>query len=319
VVGEDLIPPAQKLSDKEGMASIRLPPGKHRVAVVSKEPLFSRSDVNKDIAVTVGSYERLEVSLSPAKRLFGKVVDAAGRPVGGARVIAGTTTGSGTTDANGRFGFTWDLCNVGDTRPLVLEARHRERSLHGIQEVADGNQEVTIKVSPAARVFGYVTDPNGRPLAGALVWHWGHGYRTDSNGRYEIGAVPPGLVGVDVEANDHGRANGKMQLDAVPAEPRRMPDVVLEPANLSVAGVVKDLDGMPVADATVWVQGDGQPNYPHAKTDKQGRFRVNGLCKGPIGLGVRYRPRDLQFFGPVKQGDMDLKVTVVEKPRVVPP
>lgn len=75
-----------------------------------------------------------------------------------------------------------------------------------------------------------------------------------------------------------------------------------EPASGELAGQVIGTDGRPVADAEVFNQGDGRERVATI-TDSRGRFRLEGLFRGPKYAFVR-KP-GYRFTGARSEGDAD--------------
>ena len=81
---------------------------------------------------------------------------------------------------------------------------------------------------------------------------------TDAEGRYKSSALwPTDRYNVSVTAPGFGKGESEQVL-GVAGKTHEIADVRLERANLAVRGVVVDLDGKPVAGATVFNRGDGE-------------------------------------------------------------
>ena len=65
-----------------------------------------------------------------------------------------------------------------------------------------------------------------------------------------------------------------------------LPDLKLHPSGLAVSGTVMDYMGNSVVDCIVRVSGPGQPEFEPAKTNAQGKFRIEGLIAGKVRLTV---------------------------------
>jgi beta-lactamase regulating signal transducer with metallopeptidase domain/thiol-disulfide isomerase/thioredoxin/uncharacterized GH25 family protein len=121
-----------------------------------------------------------------------------------------------TTDAEGR----WSLDNVpaGDKVKVRLLLNHRDyisdQTWGGLQEKQGVTMEAlrartaAITMQSGVSVTGTVTDPDGQPIAGAVVvrgdhpyWEWGsQEVRTDARGAYRLQALPRGPLTVTAVA-----------------------------------------------------------------------------------------------------------------------
>jgi len=116
----------------------------------------------------------------------------------------------------------------------------------------------------------------------------GKAVRSDTEGRFEITAMPPGRkYSLDATAKGYGSANQNIQQDA---DTNR---IVLEPCVLKVAdrklaGEVIDTDDKPVARANVYMYGQGQPNTS-VRTDDKGRFKFDEVCEGSVQISASSR------------------------------
>jgi hypothetical protein len=134
---------------------------------------------------------------------------------------------------------------------------------------------------PNAKVFGWVTEPSGKPIPNMLVdgalrnTYWGYQARTDRNGRYEI-AVPTGEVTIMVDL--WNRKNVVARVD----RPTRLDFTHPRFLRARIRGRVVDRTGKPVAGIVVsiqsWKMGTTET------TDSQGRFywRAEGASRIPL-------------------------------------
>jgi protocatechuate 3,4-dioxygenase beta subunit len=148
-------------------------------------------------------------------------------------------------------------------------------------------------------IRGRVTDPGGRPLAGAVVQAMRPGVAvsqatTDVNGRYDISGLAAGELRVRVSrtgylAVEYGQQGASLpgrMVTVGPDSPTERVDVVV-PRGSAIAGVVVDEYGEPLQDVEVTVlQVRSIAGRPRAlrvsgrRTDDRGRYRAFGLLPG---------------------------------------
>ena len=195
------------------------------------------------------------------------------------------------TDADGKFELDWNpgqFAGQNDSTMCVL-VRDAEHNLAVAQDIDEETTNLDLKLAPGLTLSGRV-EAGGKPLTNAtaqlVFWSgrsgaWLQGLaRTNTPGRYEIPALPPGRkYGVTVSAPGYGQKQ-LFNLD-ISADPGRqeLDPVELTLANLKLAGQVLDADDQPVADCNVQLNGDGQPSA-QARTDHDGRFVFAHVCEG---------------------------------------
>lgn len=238
----------------------------------------------------------LEVRLQPNAKPIGRVVDAAGRPLAGARLSlrAPGAELAATSDAGGDFSFP--PTPAGDYRIVVqkpgyVALRDRVRFL-------PGGPRLWVELLEGARVSGIVLSPEGAPVADARVEALApdvDAARSDAEGRFQLSGIPPG--GIRVRAQAEGYGAGVADLSLVPGQAASQ-DVVLVPPT-AVSGQVSDGGGSPLADAVVWVTGPADERQ--GRSDAEGKFRVEGLGMGPFLVSATkagFRPDQRDRIGP---------------------
>lgn len=158
------------------------------------------------ISVAEGAvHSGIVLRLGPASAVTGRVVDARGEPVPGARVLlhqdrasASWPTRSGATDSSGRFEFAGLPAGaflLFATAPGRGAAQHDTIALRAGQRAA-----VELTLGGAGSVAGAVRDANGVSVEGARVGLEGAPRvpeaRTDANGHYRLEGVPAGSAEV---------------------------------------------------------------------------------------------------------------------------
>jgi protocatechuate 3,4-dioxygenase beta subunit len=267
----------------------KLPPGSHALSVLAPGHAPTRVDFDvgsRAAAVDVGDV-RLEAGLS----IRGRVSDRAGNLVADATILGYASqprNPAGTAEArsgpDGRFALS-GLSHA--VYRLRVEAGGYGTAL---RSAAAGEENLDLVLEPAGAITGVAVDDAGQPI--------------DS---YQVAAHPTGDHQVP-RTTDVGTADGRFRLEDVAGgtyllqltAPERAPatrsDIVV-PAGGSVdvgrirlarggvvRGTVADLQGSPVAGATVSVRPAGgdysDGNEPEEGSDASGAFEVRGVAAG---------------------------------------
>lgn len=213
----------------------------------------------------------------------------AGIPV---RVIGGNfASGDLKTDAKGEFELTrFPWPNGLRDLPCVLVC-DADLNLAVAQELDEETTNLVLKLEPGLTLAGRV-ESDGKPLSNvtAQLVFWSDSFgqcfpgmaRTNTPGRYEIPALPPGRkYGVIVSAAGYSqRQNHNLEISTEPGR-QELDPVELKPATLRLAGQLVDSDDKPVARCNVSIGGDEQPNES-TRTDRDGRFSFAHVCEGPV-------------------------------------
>ncbi len=318
---------ASGVSNSDGIATIRLEPGEYALQGAYKE---GYSSVREQQTVTVedGKTTRLEIELKANPRITGVVRDPNGRPVVGASLrICPMGQKETNSDKEGKFEISWNPEQRGTPEPpLVLVARHAGQNLAAVVDIDENTKTFDVNMSPGIVFTGKVIDPNGKPVAGARVGvnlrvsNYGSSFGndvvvTDQEGGYEYKAVPDGQK-YDVSARADGYGESSVSVDTDNAVNNRLEikPLMLKVADMSISGIVVDVNDKPMANTEVSVNGQGQ-QYRHSTTDAQGKFIIDKLCDGQVYVNANVRSigmGSMPMYGNVnaKAGDTDVKVVV---------
>jgi protocatechuate 3,4-dioxygenase beta subunit len=323
-------------------------------SVYSKHPCFyqgMRTDHNGkalfraplgqcDITAGYGEYSqynnKIVVKHTPTKgkillehcpEITGTVRDMAGRAVPGALVTIIPPSTTVRTDANGNFHINWLV--VGKKANLL--ARDEQRNLAGMTKINNHSRPVNIVLKPALTLAGQITDPNGQTIPVARIQlvtrllNWqvriGNELITDSEGCFEISAVPPFLKEDMYRFNINAAGYCPVRFDGISLGETSSKHVdlspfVLHPLNMSISGIVVDAGGKLIANKAVTLGGpDGGQGQPRkgTMTDTNGRFFFSRISKGPLRLQAGWASDDDEGFADAQAGDKDVKIVLGEK------
>jgi protocatechuate 3,4-dioxygenase beta subunit len=284
------LPEAERPSvtaDARGNFSVRgVAPGMHRVRVTGdgyeawEEPYFKLEPVT-----------RLDVRLHGASFLTGRVVDATGAPVRGARVWPeGARAGEAAESGEGG-GFSLEvgrgIYRVFARKDALAGALERQVAAGAGQTV----KHLVITLSQGATLSGEVVSvdregaPSSRPVAacGLLLMVGKERLESscDQGGRFEWTGLPVGIGSLAVTSPGHAPA--KVEHLALAAGERMRVRIEVSP-DAAVAGRVTDPAGQPVPGALVRARLFGPQGGASslAMTDAEGRFRIGDVPSGEV-------------------------------------
>ncbi len=246
--------------------------------------------VRTSVRVFSGAVAPVTLALEGELRaLRGRVVDARGFPIAGARVrvrsLRSRTPFAQTTES-GDDG-TWSIEGM-PLPPWSLEADHTDYALTRLAEVDDAARELRVMLAPCAAVRGVVTDSlSGAGLRGARVRLRGAAGSfeadTQTDGAWDVLRVPAGAYGV--QADHASYVTGTAEI-VVAERGRTLADVegvalALVPGG-ALRGEVVDALGAPVSGAEVTAGPAGvPPDWTRAaRTDPRGGFVLRGVPAG---------------------------------------
>ncbi|MGQ0633605.1 MAG: carboxypeptidase regulatory-like domain-containing protein [Planctomycetaceae bacterium] len=171
----------------------------------------------------------------------------------------------------------------------------------------------SFKLAAGGSVHGTVRDESGNPLPNASVTYlssgtpssprgvWSHGtsFTTDAQGAFHHLHLPlNAATKVSVNLEDYLPQQTEVTLTDRQREQQLEIRLQRRPRGGSIAGVVTDRDGRPLAGAKVQNSGNNPNQKRETTTDADGRFVLHDLLKGIAGYEVVVRsPR----FAPVMQ------------------
>jgi hypothetical protein len=279
-------------------------------------------DAVEDAEVAVGDAKPITIRLAPGATVHGYVLDGEAPVVGAAIELSRpgyppTTEASATTSATGEFTLVSSGAVVLAMADYTVDT--------GPLELRRAPVELVVHATPKAIARGHVLQ-DGKPVAGATVETIKAKSRatatSDATGAYELRGLECPCV-LEADSADH-TAFGTVELAPGLREVKDGVDIALG-FDASIAGVVVDQDGAPVAGAFVRFDLLGGADQGRDATAADGTFRAGGLRGGgDYGIEIdedqELPPASSGSFPPVHVADAHTHVTdqrfVVENRRL---
>lgn len=269
-------------------------------------------------------------------RLTGKITDASGAPVGGARVAiysavyANASSDDNRSDAEGNYSVSLQNTQVmfqPNFTPAII-ARSLARNLAAYHNLTRQDTKVDLQLQPGITFSGVVQDTKGTPLGGAVVRFqikMGNNNATslqndtpaNPDGTFSIPALPQGMD-YFLQASCPGYGMATITISAADSRTASftVPAIKLKLADRRIEGTVVDLRDKPVSGAMVFLTGLGQPDA-NTRSDANGHFAFPQVCEGAA-IVMAYRtdggavvPAHTQAQG----GDMNIVVKLGATPQ----
>ena len=275
-------------SDAFGRFKARVPAGKVYVAVdrigdremPNSAYLWATLDAAHNPPLELRIPDAL--AMGPVLHLGGRVVDAAGQPVGGATVVDLNTRFAVVSQDDGTFHFEGKI----DAGDLLVATKGTAISGNAF-EVLNG-VDVKVKLDSTSSVIeGAVVGEDGKPVAGARItlsgddqpsYYYYPEAVTDANGTYRFEGIYPGIDHFFLWAKKNGYGSVTIQPIKVSAgEDKKLETLTMVLADGVIDGQVLEVDGTPAKHAMVTAQSqESQPT----ETDDQGRFHLTNVPRG---------------------------------------
>ncbi len=253
--------------------------------------------------VPVPSPEPIRLVLPGGDRFAGRVVDEAGRSIGGARLvddrfsigseaIGDFMTPAWMTDDEGRFAFETSVQGILTVK--VSAEGFASRTIGDLAALAaEGGGEAVIVLGRAETLAGRVLDPDGRPVSDAVLvalegltelspaeldrveMPGAPRARTDGEGRYAFTDLGRGEYVLRASHPKYLSTSRRIEVLAG----SNLVDVVLEPG-LRLAGRVVTETGEPLLGAFVLLRPARQGELRETTTGSEGNFEFAGLGAG---------------------------------------
>jgi hypothetical protein len=264
-------------------------PGRIRVVVRHPEYIDAMSDA---VSLAPGGEVHVNVTLHTGGTLEGRVVDAAGRAVGGARVTIAALHGPMERGTRSASDGTFAFAAVPDSVLVTASADEDELSPRVARATLDvpegGKASVTLKLPEARPALEiHVKDDRGYPVDAAQISVGSVDpavpFRTTAFTDAHGDALVPGARGIslrlEVTAPGHAGAAASVASSATSA------DVTLGQAEALTGTVRRARTGQPLAQAEVTLYTD--LGARRTETDHDGAFKLADVAPGPARLRVR--------------------------------
>jgi Carboxypeptidase regulatory-like domain len=306
------------VTDAEGAFRLPTPAMTLKVWATGEGMLMSRLD---GVVVPEGGEVRVELRLVPGESISGRVLDAAGTPVAGARVSVWQDRGiDGRPDVPGNLPF-WTRTTEADGAfevggllpdyPITITAEADRHGRYRVTKVASGTKDLTLLSPRAGAIEGRVLlDGKGAGITLTLTVQgaevgFGHWKSADpETGAFSFEGIPVGPTRVELWHEDLGFGGTHI--------------VIVKPGSTTQTGV---LDFKPTGgefSATIAFRGfDGRvnrtvqihgPTWAEMRVEDGGRISTHGLLPGPYCVWPFETNRVLTWFRYPLEAPLDLVV-----------
>jgi protocatechuate 3,4-dioxygenase beta subunit len=182
-----------------------------------------------------------------------------------------------------------------DISPAVPVSAMDDQTLSGV------DVNLPIEAARFGTVTGVVLDEKGEPQRNAEVWGPLQRIYTDKDGRFEMGGLQPGVTTLTVRATGYAPAKQDVELAPGGSEDLLFELELAEQGDLTLQGRVVDEDGVPVANAKVFVAA-ARGGSRWETTDASGVFRFESMDRkyGKQAVKVMVSPHpDRDLFRPL--------------------
>ncbi len=274
---------------------------------VTVQAYYNRHGVHTSVSLQTRTGEKpVRVVLESLHQLVGHVRTADGSPVAGAAVALlpiSHLTAPTRTDVAGKFVLFWSAERFRNGVPkMTLVARHEGQNLFAILPWNEKVKAPVIPMESGRSITFRVTDEEGKGIPEARAFVQGalgpstttslDRVTSSADGSCRFTALPPAIaLKVWVDQPGYGRveqeAAPQAETDGPTSLTAQLPDMVLRKADATLRGTVVDAAGTQLNGATVSVSGPGQSSRS-TKTDRDGKFTLEGICRGPLKVYLRY-------------------------------
>ena len=299
-------------------------------AITLKETLKQLETIQEQLKKAQTNRERLTTSKTEPKienttKISGTVYDEKGKPVSEASVsIPRIFRFKGSnTDENGNFSINASFDEYRENEKPYLVIRQKQNNLAAAVEIKEKTDNINVTLLPGITLSGKVIDPNGNGIQNAkiswIIWTSETGnvveepVEINKDGIFQIIALPTGFIySIIAEADGFGCDSVRIQTSQTPGDKYELEPITLKVANLSVSGIVVDDNDKPVANADIFMEGNGQQIHD-VMTDKNGKFTIDKICEGEVRIGAdKFVKPQLSGHVRVQAGSTNVKIVISE-------
>jgi RNA polymerase sigma factor (sigma-70 family) len=278
--------------------------GSYRVSISSDLPAYPDPRRSQAVAVTLVDAKPatgIDFALTRGVPVTGRIVDASGQGVRGAKIGATSERITNPINGNSRDGGVFTVYLPEPTATLSLQAQtdtfeSPTQTNLTVSEKGLVGLVLTLDQPRSAVVSGVVIDGAGQVVKGAQlhllrkshdVFKTGGYASADADGHFRIEGIAEGEYAVIVtpaEANGYSTSDELLRVAIAPGDLLNGLEIVLgDKGGLAIAGHVKDSKGNPVQGARIVAYGETRES---SYTDGKGAFMLSGLSEGEYSVQV---------------------------------
>lgn len=297
-------------TDKSGIFKQQLLPGAYQISVYKQG--YRSSGNSAQAVVENQKTASVEIRIGGQSKLAGTVKRPDGKPAQGVEIQMMPSSGMPqniTTDAKGQFTMNWNPEESNWTNgEFYLVAIDKSNNLAKSEPIQSDARDLTVVLEKACVVKGRVLNEQGKPMKGAQVqltfWggNWGTGFgeniETNSAGEYEFAVVPSEhQFSININGSKGYGSDSSGQFHTEPdGQATTADDVILRVADQKLKGQTVDVEGKPLAEVRVYMNGDGQPNET-VTSDKEGYFTFDHVCAGSVYVNANLSVANNYMYG----------------------
>ena len=265
-------------TSSDGSYRISLMPGTYWVEI---QPPEGSGLAGRSVNVKVAEHTALDIVLELGVILSGRVTGPDGTPVAGVDITATNWLENLRAYGNTSIDGTYRITLASGT--YMLEIRPPGQSEYLRQTVFDveitNDTTFDIAFETGVTLSGYITNPEGKPIADVFVGVWGtedlnQAGRafTSADGSYSIANLRPDTYRLEIRPPENSEWPGQIITDVKISEDTTL-DIELKPGVI-LSGKITDSEGRPVADIGVSARGSTTGQGGYGQTSSDGVYRI---------------------------------------------
>jgi protocatechuate 3,4-dioxygenase beta subunit len=199
------------------------------------------------------------------------------------------------SDPDGTYAITWQKNSFNGGQNSFIFVHDTEHHLAAAHDLDETTTNLDLRLQPALTLSVKAQDAQGKPIPSATATLFiRSGNLTSSIGQMPDSADDQGVIefpdlpqergySATISAKDYGSVTVQAEAGQTKTTHFDFPAAVLKVADRKLAGQVLGFDNKPVSNASVGIQGDGQPGS-QTTTDAAGHFSFDAVCEGAVHL-----------------------------------